>query len=875
MKKSMIQRLGCLVASISFAFVGATAFADAWFDGGIENDATLQNATGGSWDIPASGGWDSAKKTYNNFNDPLTFTASPDATIPGEIASIKTTVKFTAKDELKNDEIAGAKGGLMVFENEDSTATNYYGVVNGAWAQLSGTPDLTKEVEVNISLSAVGNKRFITYTIDNEALTLENGTETKIETSFGNSPATINSVEFLGKATITSLTGEKKASKFDLTVPVVAGATATVKVNDVVAAAKSETVYEIPYGAKVEVTYAGTGVTVAGGTFTYNNFDGSVTAVETKDVKVTVSLTVPTVANTKVEVKVGNEKVDPPATGNDYTFAYDTKNVTVTYTPDENYKFTKGEGVFTYESLTANTTVDTTQFTVAEKTKYTVSFKTSLSDQPYYTKEVYEGAKLGDFTTPDAKTGYTGAWDTTPTADDVINANTTYTYTYTAINYAITVSVKDNVGGTASADQTTYNISDAAQTIELTATPSDGYKFSKWNFSKDGVSISGSTLTIAANTIGAIAIEAEFEEDKIVPIDPSQDPGLPKMDVNKEKFPGKTTEEIKTYLKTVQDNGQKGWVNYALGIGNTAADEPFLADKGTAGKVVIDLGNAGTAPTDSGVTSKIVRVVDGDNDVEIVDGEIVLNDDDTETATMKVALVLYDKENNPTKVVEKEVGVENTAVECDEGMDSVILSVPFTDMAEGSVSVANLIKAKNLEKGDRLSVYNASKGMNEGWNWSGEAWTADDGVGPAAEKFLKPGEGVWFTPADKTAKKHLFKFGAYSATKPAVEVTTGNWALIANPHLTCEAEGGVVALDNLIASPTVNDEFQVETATTPVIFTYDGDWGYNKVTEIEKTIRKVTTKVRQVQRCTEAYDIAPGKGLWYGNGNAEKKSVQW
>lgn len=870
----MIQRLGCLVASISFAFVGATAFADAWFDGQISATPALTAGSGGSWTIPPSGGWDSTIMTYNNFNAPLKFEASSNATIPSEIASIKTTVKFTAKDELLDSEIAGAKGGLAVFENEDSTATNYYGVVSGAWAKLSGTPDLTKAVEVNISLSAVGDKRFITYTIDNVALTLENGTETKIETSFGNSPATINSVEFLGKATITSLTGEKETSKFDLTVPVVAGATATVTTNGAPATAKSGNIYEIPYGAKVEVTYAGTGVTVAGGTFTYNNFDGSVTAVETKDVKVTVALTVPTVANTKVEVKVGDQKVNPPTTGNDYTFDYDTKNVTVTYTPVENYKFTAGTGVFEYPALTANTTVYTDQFTVAEKTKYTVSFKTSLSDQPYFTKEVYEGAKLGEFAAPSEKTGYTGAWDTTPTADDVINAIKTYTYTYTAIDYTITVSVKGNIGGTASANPEKYNISDAAQTIELTATPNKDYKFSKWNFSKDGVSISGSTLTIAANTIGAIAIEAEFEEDKIVPIDPTQDPELPKMDVNKEKFPGKTTDEIKTYLKTTQDNGKPGWVNYALGIGNSAGDEPFLKDKGGVGSVVIDLGNAGTAPTDSGITSKIVQVVDGGDDIEIKDGEIELNDTTTETATMKVALVLYDKNNNPTTVVEKEVGVENTAVECDEGMDSVILSVPFTDMAEGSVSVANLIKAKNLENGDRLSVYNASKGRNEGWTWTGEAWTADPDVGSAAEKLLKPGEGVWFTPKTKTAK-HLFKFGAYSATKPAVEVTTGNWALIANPHLTCEAEGGVVALDKLIASPTVNDEFQVETATTPVIFTYDGDWGYNKVTEIEKTIRKVTTKVRQVQRCTERVDIDPGKGLWYGNGNAETKSVKW
>ena len=207
MKKSMIQRLGCLVASISFAFVGATAFADAWFTAKESKSSDLLT-TGGTW-TKDDASWDASTQTYNNFNTPLKFEATESKS---NIASITTSVKFTAKDELTTEEIAGAKGGLAVLEAEDGSETNYWGVVSGAWVKLAGAkPDLTQAVTASISLFTVGKdaskKTYINYTIGSTPLTVGGNADILTEVD----DASIQSVEYLGKCELASLSGATAA----------------------------------------------------------------------------------------------------------------------------------------------------------------------------------------------------------------------------------------------------------------------------------------------------------------------------------------------------------------------------------------------------------------------------------------------------------------------------------------------------------------------------------------------------------------------------------------------------------------------------------------------------------------------------------------
>ena len=98
----------------------------------------------------------------------------------------------------------------------------------------------------------------------------------------------------------------------------------------------------------------------------------------------------------------------------------------------------------------------------------------------------------------------------TPGYDLVPEGGQSTWYVFGKLTYAINVTVKDSIEGcTASANPATYQISDEAQTIELTAMPAENYKFKQWNVT--GIEIVGNKFTIAANSIGDIAIEAEFE----------------------------------------------------------------------------------------------------------------------------------------------------------------------------------------------------------------------------------------------------------------------------------------------------------------------------------------------------------------------------
>lgn len=153
-------------------------------------------------------------------------------------------------------------------------------------------------------------------------------------------------------------------------------------------------------------------------------------------------------------------------------------------------------------------------------------------------------------------------------------------YSINKLTYAINVTVKDNVGGKASADPASFQISDVAQTVTLTATPAEGYNFKQWN--AEGITIVDDQFTIAAGTIGNIAIEAEFEADAIQPVIPNTDIDVPA---------GKTQAE---FLETV--NGAKAtYLKAPYGETTKAYLDCFTAVADGADKVKFELNADGQA----------------------------------------------------------------------------------------------------------------------------------------------------------------------------------------------------------------------------------------------------------------------------------------
>lgn len=256
------KRFACLLALLVAAM---TASAADWFTTTI---AATPTATGGSWTPPTGGGWvfDTSYGTLNNPTQELVFAATEAKTLPGNVATISTTVKFTAfdaSDAPTNEVPSGAKGGLTIVENLDVNppTTNFFGIVGNVWVQLvpnSGdtTAALSSQVPVVVTVSKNGDTNYIEYTVNNVAL--KYGGVSKIPTanvSLAGDPD-IQSVSYKGVCELAALSGTASASVFELTVPTIANATVSVTAGNAVIPPKSQGKYDITSGTgNVVITY--------------------------------------------------------------------------------------------------------------------------------------------------------------------------------------------------------------------------------------------------------------------------------------------------------------------------------------------------------------------------------------------------------------------------------------------------------------------------------------------------------------------------------------------------------------------------------------------------------------------------------------------
>ena len=201
----LTKHIGCLLA---LAFATAPAFAADWFS------SSYSATSGGAWSVVPA--W-TAAGTFVEINDwtaGVTFTAEAGKTVADEDngvdSKISTTVKFTAidgegytmmgedfpqemKDVLATPPKAGLtppKAGLTVVESPVSTYT-YWGLVEGVWTALTGTPDMANAVTVSVSF----------YKNDSGAATVEYrvGDSVLGTGAMPSADSAVSSIQYLGK----------------------------------------------------------------------------------------------------------------------------------------------------------------------------------------------------------------------------------------------------------------------------------------------------------------------------------------------------------------------------------------------------------------------------------------------------------------------------------------------------------------------------------------------------------------------------------------------------------------------------------------------------------------------------------------------------
>ena len=107
-----------------------------------------------------------------------------------------------------------------------------------------------------------------------------------------------------------------------------------------------------------------------------------------------------------------------------------------------------------------------------------------------------------------AKAGYNGSWDSS--YETFPSSNVTVTAVYNKETYQITFNNGGGQGGSLSA--TSYQISDSAQTITITDPTKAGCTPSYSVSGATGVTISGNTITIPANTTGNISVTTNWSK---------------------------------------------------------------------------------------------------------------------------------------------------------------------------------------------------------------------------------------------------------------------------------------------------------------------------------------------------------------------------
>ena len=799
-----MKYLGCLLALVFAAtslHAKSTSFSS-WFSTVIGDDLTSSD---GTWANKEGWNPDSQKYNLNNWssNTSLTFTVTTPKTLPGDVAAIKTTVKFTPMDaadfaemiEKESSTWEGAKAGLTVVETATDPVTyTYYGIVSGEWAALTGEPDLEHELDVKVTLSKNGTSQFVKYEVGQTggeltALTLNNKSE--IATT-ATDDATISSVSYKGLCKLTALSGEGAKSIFDLTVPTKPNATAVVKVNGVVQQDPTQTetgdvVYGITSGheGSVEVVYESN----KAGWKVFGTQPTAITADLTGDKILEVDSEL---ASKLIVAYVGT----------------DVSNL-------ENAYATLADAIYAVKNTEDADGKVTLIATLGEDETITVGKKVTLlnAGNDVEVKGSIAVSANGDLLVKGGK------YDD---EDFSVVSKTNGKFAFE--------------GGLFKGEKSL---------VQLLCSPT---------YYADA----NDDETYITKVVKGTVIDPTEDVPAIV-VDPAVIPaGRNAAEYMAEANTGNGISNWKNFALGLLDE------ETAKGTKTVTTVPAIIKDsvqEATASTLYLDVNVPGNEASGYTVVITDAKVSGG----MTVDGVLTLNDDAVGNHVVKIQL--KDANGNYYDVgVAKTIGVDKPTVSEAESNDVKLVTVPYKQIDGSAMTIDEVINRANLKEGDTLSIYNGSDYDNyiltEG-EWvaadkSGNKPTLSDAPAPApAPVTVKPGQGLWL----KTTAENYFQYGLVDSSDVVIDLVTG-WNLIGVPGsslaltaINDAEEGDMIRVEN------VEDQIPVEYTYDG---TY---WKYNVVEEGEEVKlpngRTVKKKIVTVMTASEAIPVNKGSGVWY------------
>lgn len=434
------------------------------------------------------------------------------------------------------------------------------------------------------------------------------------------------------------------------------------------------------------------------------------------------------------------------------------------------------------------------------------------------------------------------------------------------------------------------------------------HTFAGWKFADDAV-----MNAIPVGTTGSLALVATWTEIVTVPVavevraeNREQVAETAAIKVTKawvedrldKPVEAATAEEINAKLETVEENGNKAWVNYVLGLesdGRLGAEAPQNAEEDV--QTVTTGIRLNTVDTGFTVTYQLEEVAvdeQGAKEEKEVVAESVTDSFDIDLESVESNKLFTVKavitpsgatsgEKAAEVVSETTIGVMKVKAETAQ----TIVAVPWKSLEDGAdITVANLVRTAGLSVGDKMQVYNKEEERYDVWQLDADktwqpcavvkvgadgALTMDAGVKPSSAKVAR-GAGVWLERQD--VSKPIVFCGQHDAAPATTRIEAPeesgkkNWNLVASPALddfdlnARIAPAGENSTDgakegDLVVVPVDGGQKRISFE--------DGKWGFVSNTVVTVTLGGRTRTVVKPMRVTEGVKIPAGTGFFYAS----------
>lgn len=341
--------------------------------------------------------------------------------------------------------------------------------------------------------------------------------------------------------------------------------------------------------------------------------------------------------------------------------------------------------------------------------------------------------------------------------------------------------------------------------------------------------------------------------------------------------------EVEEKLETIEENGNKAWENYVMGI---KSDDILHAhaEQEHEDKIEVKLAVEAEPPANSGFTvSYAMDYTDTAANTTTLDTLDIELDDETvdPTGIYQVKAILTPDNGGEAVVIDTQnkVGV----VKATQPTEIAVIAVPWKQFMEGDhISVSNLVKTANLTPGDKLYIYEGEKydvwALDGNRHWQqATSVSSENGeqivkapFGAAHEHPVGHGTGVFLERQNSSVPYYLY--GEVDEGASLVTTVEEERMLIANPNLKpFDLNGYYYDADAKEWKYSVEAN-EGDVITIPMGKTQrkcifrDGGWGYYQK-KVENGVLKQTW-VNEVK-------IPAGTGCWYIKNGENNVKIDW